>query len=135
LLEQLVLLSDEMIRGRLITKFPGGGLEFGEGPAECIVREFREETGLEVEVLSHFYTTDFFVRSAFDNECQVISIYYTVGVAEKIKKLDLITAVESLEKDPDQKFRWVRLSELVEDDLSLVIDKKVAQMLSVSESV
>ena len=26
-----VLVSDEYIRGTYITKFPGGGLEFGEG--------------------------------------------------------------------------------------------------------
>lgn len=29
---------------------PGGGLEFGESPEECLVREFREETGLGVRV-------------------------------------------------------------------------------------
>jgi len=26
---------------------PGGGLDFGEDPADCVLREFREETGLE----------------------------------------------------------------------------------------
>ena len=30
---------------------PGGGLEFGESSGECFVREFMEETGLEVRVL------------------------------------------------------------------------------------
>ena len=29
---------------------PGGGLEFGESPGECLVRECMEETGLEVRV-------------------------------------------------------------------------------------
>jgi ADP-ribose pyrophosphatase YjhB (NUDIX family) len=29
---------------------PGGGLEFGESPRECLVREFLEETGLDVRV-------------------------------------------------------------------------------------
>jgi hypothetical protein len=27
-----VLIADELIKGRRIIKFPGGGLEFGEGP-------------------------------------------------------------------------------------------------------
>jgi ADP-ribose pyrophosphatase YjhB (NUDIX family) len=30
---------------------PGGGLDLGESYAECCVREVREETGLEVEIL------------------------------------------------------------------------------------
>jgi 8-oxo-dGTP diphosphatase len=29
---------------------PGGGVEFGESPAECLVREFLEETGLTAHV-------------------------------------------------------------------------------------
>ena len=28
---------------------PGGGINFGEAPRECVVREFQEETGLVVE--------------------------------------------------------------------------------------
>ncbi len=29
---------------------PGGGVRFGESPAECVVREFLEETGLRARV-------------------------------------------------------------------------------------
>ena len=29
---------------------PGGGMEFGESATECLIREFREETNLEVQV-------------------------------------------------------------------------------------
>jgi 8-oxo-dGTP diphosphatase len=29
---------------------PGGGVEFGESPEECVAREFEEETGLDVKV-------------------------------------------------------------------------------------
>src|SRR6185295_18579844 len=74
-----VLVSDEYIRGGYYTKFPGGGLEFGEGTLECLVREFQEEINLEVEVVEHIYTTDFFQISAFDNKSQIISIYYLVN--------------------------------------------------------
>ena len=59
-----VLITDEFRMNRLITKFPGGGLEFGEGLIECIQRECIEELGQAVEVINHFYTTDFFITSA-----------------------------------------------------------------------
>ena len=39
-----LLVSDEYIRGMKITKFPGGGLEFGEGTRDCLKREFLEES-------------------------------------------------------------------------------------------
>ena len=34
-----VLLTDEYQQGMKMTKFPGGGLEFGEGPVDCIKRQ------------------------------------------------------------------------------------------------
>jgi 8-oxo-dGTP diphosphatase len=79
-----VLVSDEYIRGMLITKFPGGGLEFGEGTRDCLVREFMEELNLKVEVGNHIYTTDFFQMSAFNPKYQIISIYYEVKALEPI---------------------------------------------------
>jgi ADP-ribose pyrophosphatase YjhB (NUDIX family) len=78
ILNEQLLVSDEHIKGMDITKLPGGGLEFGEGTIDCVVREFKEELNLDIEVIDHFYTTDFFVNSAFSNQHQVISIYYTV---------------------------------------------------------
>jgi ADP-ribose pyrophosphatase YjhB (NUDIX family) len=62
--QEQVLVSDEYIRGNYYTKFPGGGLEFGEGLREGLTREFQEEMQLNIEVLDHLYTTDFFQRSA-----------------------------------------------------------------------
>ena len=58
--KQQVLVSDEYIRGNYYTKFPGGGLEFGEGTRDCLRREFIEEMNLNVEVGEHIYTTDYF---------------------------------------------------------------------------
>src|SRR5215212_5218313 len=80
-----VLVSDEYIRGDYITKFPGGGLEFGEGTRDCLKREFMEEMNLNVQVEQHLYTTDFYQRSAFNPDHQIISIYYSVKPLEEIK--------------------------------------------------
>ncbi len=73
-----VLLCEEKIGARTYIKFPGGGLEFGEGILDCLKREWREETGMTLERLSHYYTTDFFQPSAFNPRQQVLSFYYRV---------------------------------------------------------
>ncbi|MEW6468548.1 MAG: NUDIX domain-containing protein [Bacteroidota bacterium] len=125
-----VLVSDERIRGMEITKFPGGGLEFGEGTIDCIRREFVEETGQEIRAIRHFYTTDFFVESAFNPNSQVISIYYLVEfLAEPVfgvkhKKFDFLRHT-----DDEFVFRWIPLNDLSESDFTFVIDRKVAGML------
>src|ERR1700741_1009505 len=81
-----ILISDEQEYGMQFTKFPGGGLEYGEGLIDGLKREFVEECNVEVEVLSHFYTTDFYIKSAF-NDSQIISVYYMV---KNITPLNLI---------------------------------------------
>ena len=83
--QQQVLVSDEYIRGSYYTKFPGGGLEFGEGTRDCLKREFMEEMNLSVEIGKHIYTTDFFQMSAFTPDHQIIAIYYFAKALEPIK--------------------------------------------------
>jgi 8-oxo-dGTP pyrophosphatase MutT (NUDIX family) len=130
-----ILVSDEFIRGNYFTKFPGGGLEFGEGTRECLKREFEEETGLDVRIGDHIYTTDFFQISAFNNVDQIISIYYHVHAIEPI---DLLTKTAVFDFEPhmvaDPKgtaevFRWIEWPKLTEESVSLPIDKVVVKML------
>jgi ADP-ribose pyrophosphatase YjhB (NUDIX family) len=122
--------SDEYIKRNRITKFPGGGLEFGEGTRDCLAREFQEELQIEINVGEHFYTTDFFVCSSFNTDSQVISIYYLVSTSQA----DAIKVSEEphnyIKKEGAQSFRWLNLNELKETDLSLIIDRKVAEMLT-----
>jgi 8-oxo-dGTP diphosphatase len=79
-----VLVSDEYIRGNFYTKFPGGGLELGEGTRDCLQREFMEEMNLKVSVGEHIYTTDIYQQSAFNNAHQIVSIYYFAKALEQI---------------------------------------------------
>ncbi len=125
-----VLVSDEFIKGKLITKFPGGGLEFGEGTSDCVVREFKEELNLKVEVIRHFYTTDFFVTSAFNTNSQIISIYYLVKALEPMKFKTTHKVFDFEKKEGAQSFRWLKLKEINESNFTFVIDKKIAELLN-----
>lgn len=127
---QNVLISDEFIHGKYITKFPGGGLEFGEGTIDAIKREMMEETNTEVEVLEHFYTTDFFQVSAFNPHAQVISIYYLLKA-----KSNLNISIKQNPFDFDEEkegaisFRYIPLNTISEEQFTFPIDKKVAGLL------
>lgn len=132
-----VLVSDELIRGNYYTKFPGGGLEFGEGTRECLKREFMEEMNLEVEVDEHIYTTDYFQMSAFNPEHQIISVYYFVKALDEIrvplreKSFDFDEAqmkVYEATKETET-FRLIDWSDFSADSVTLPIDKIVAIMV------
>jgi len=125
-----VLVSDEFIKGNNITKFPGGGLEYGEGTKECLMREFKEELNLNIEIVSHFYTTDFFVNSAFSNQSQIISVYYLVKpLGELDFSISTIVFDFNEVKEGAQSMRWIEIDKVSENDFTFIIDKHVADLL------
>lgn len=124
-----LLISDEQEYGMQITKFPGGGLEYGEGLIEGLKREFVEECNAEVEVINHFYTTDFFVKSAF-NDSQIISVYYVVNNLSSLN-LSFKTIPFDFEGEGEilQAFRWIKLTDLKVEDFTFATDQHVAKLL------
>ena len=132
-----VLVSDEYIRGNYYTKFPGGGLEFGEGLRDGLKREFQEEMQLNIAVLDHIYTTDFFQRSAFNSSHQILSVYYRVKALEPIR---VPLRDKPFDFDPTQlaiyertkqteSFRFVERNNFSSESVSLPIDKIVADLI------
>jgi ADP-ribose pyrophosphatase YjhB (NUDIX family) len=135
--QKQVLVADEFIRGNYYTKFPGGGLEFGEGTRDCLKREFKEELNLEVEIQDHIYTTDYFQLSAFNPQHQIISIYYFAKALETItfplrsipfdfdeQQLQIYKATGETEA-----FRFIDWNNFSEASVTLPIDKIVAGMV------
>jgi 8-oxo-dGTP diphosphatase len=125
-----VLLTDEYVLDRKMTKFPGGGLHFGEGPEDCLKREALEEFGQEIEIIGHYYTTGFFQRALFYEDHQLISIYYRIIFPEspKFKISERPFDFPSL-VNGSQSFRWADLSTLREEELSFPIDRFVLGLL------
>lgn len=122
-----VLLSDEQSGGRIFSKFPGGGLELGEGLADALKREFMEECNAEIEVLGHLYTTDFYEQSSF-NDSQILSIYYLVKVLQPLS-LNFKIVPFDFDEGTFQSFRWIALDELKADDVTFKTDKKAIELL------
>ena len=125
-----ILLSDELFKENKIIKFPGGGVEFGEGIIDCLKREAIEEFGQAVEVLEHFYTTDFFQKAMFFDDLQVVNVYYFSKFTNEIKfrisqkKFDFPGTIEE-----NQSFRFVNINDLSENDFTFAIEKKVVSLL------
>lgn len=124
-----VLITDEFRYNKAITKFPGGGLIWGEGTIDCLRREFKEEIGIDIEVIKHFYTTDFFQESAFNQKHQIISIYYLVKNTSPINAKLTNTPFDFEKKDGAQCFRWISTKKISDNDFTFPIDKKVGEML------
>jgi len=135
--QKQVLVSDEFIRGNYYTKFPGGGLEFGEGTRDCLKREFMEEMNLKVEVGEHIYTTDHYQQSAFNPAHQIISIYYFVKALDPIKvplrnkpfDFDEEQLAVYKEKNEIETFRFIDWHSFSADSVTLPLDKIVAVLI------
>jgi 8-oxo-dGTP diphosphatase len=134
--QKQVLVSDEYIRGDYFTKFPGGGLELGEGTRDCLKREFMEEMNLKVEVGNHIYTTDIYQRSAFNTAHQIVAIYYEAHALEPInvrlsttpfdfdeQQLKLYETTRQIES-----FRFINWDDFSANSVTLPLDKIAATL-------
>lgn len=118
--DNYLLFAREIIQGREVVKLPGGGMQFGEGTIDALKREFMEELNVDVEVLQHIYTTDFFVPSAFHSDYQVLAIYYLVRSTEVLPSVDF--------RRNGINFFWQSLSEVHQNILTFETDKKALQI-------
>lgn len=132
-----VLVADEYIRGGFYTKFPGGGLELGEGTRDCLKRELKEELGIEADIGDHLYTTDFYQQSAFNKEHQIISIYYRATALEppkialRQKPFDFdVNQIRIYEQTGEtETFRFIDWEDFSDESVTLPIDKIVARLV------
>lgn len=118
--DKKVLTLFEEYAGEALMKFPGGGLEYGEGVLECLHREFEEELNVKVEIVEHFYTQEDFLVSRFRENEQLLTIYYIVNI---INEEDFIILDPCIEKT-----EWIDIHQ-AHNPFPLPIDKIVFDKL------
>lgn len=124
-----VLLSHEHMLGTFMTKFPGGGLEYGEGTIDCLKREALEEFGQSIEVTGHFYTTDYFQPALYFSDTQLISIYYTAKFTEPHLFHGDRGPLADDAPEGTISFQWLHPSVIDEALLTFPIDRKVMALI------
>lgn len=125
--EYKVLVSHEHNSKIQFTKFPGGGLEAGEGLYDCLKREFSEELNLEIEIENLFHINGDLVLSAFNPNEQLIAVYYKVSSSETIVQFE--KTEEKWGHDYHIRFEWVGLDKLNTEMFHFPVDKQVAAKL------
>ena len=126
-----ILITDEFQLDQRMTKFPGGGLKYGEGTIDCLRREMREECNeQEIKNIRQYYTTDFFQPTLLYKNQQLISIYYFAELKGSPVFRISEKAFDFAEmKNGNQSFRWVKINSLNPDDFSFPIDKFVVRKI------
>lgn len=117
-----VLIAEEFHYNTFMRKFPGGGLDFGEGTVDCLRREIREELNVDAEIGAHLHTTDVFVQSAFNGEHQVVGIYYLVEAPVELLKKHR-DSYELPVVNGEERFRWVAVSDLAKEEFTFPVDQ------------
>lgn len=126
-----ILLSRENIYGEIYTKFPGGGLEFGEGVVDCLKREIMEEAGIRIKDWELYHINEDYLASAFHHSKQVLSIYYRIW-SDEISQIKTVDPEESakLKVHSDQVLYWAPLNSLNDEPIHLPVDQEVVRLLS-----
>ncbi len=90
--------------GRGLWELPGGKLEFGENLKDCIVREFKEETGLDVKVEK---LVSIAPSKTYGKHYIIFS--FLVSLVNSEQKAEL------LEPDTHQKLEWFNIDNIPVD--------------------
>jgi mutator protein MutT len=122
-----VLITDEFRFNHAFTKFPGGGLEFGEGLADGLKREFLEELSLEIEVGELFFVNDFYQESAFNPNHQLLIFYFWVN-CKNWQEISVNREKQILNQDGEMP-RWIALKNISAEEMTFPVDKMVAEKL------
>jgi 8-oxo-dGTP diphosphatase len=127
--EGKILVSNENINGFKMLKLPGGGLEYGEGTRECLIREFMEELNVTVKIEQLLHVTENFIQSAFRKDEQIIAVHYRVSCADTLESMHTVQPTK-LGGDNTHLFEWRTLDQLLLTELTFEMDKQALAKLT-----
>ncbi len=106
--EDKLLVAEEKWFDMYMLKLPGGGLEYGESPQDCLKREFMEECNIALADAELYYIPKKFIPARFYENIQVVPLYYRVSSIEiaKIRSTNKFSSEETM-KNGDINLIWV----------------------------
>lgn len=106
-------LSDDFLPG--YWELPGGGIDYGETPQEALIREIKEECGLEIEIIKPIAANSYFIK-----DVQRIEITFLCRVINP-------AGVKLSHEHSD--YKWLKIAEVntikVTDYIKKIIDSSV----------
>ena len=103
---------------------PGGGVDWGESTAESLIREYKEETNLDIEVESFLFLSE---TIAPDKEKHVINLYFKVKRKDtskedlKLGNEEMLTDLKFFEKE---KIKNIKLYPNIKEQIIKLLNKE-----------
>ena len=119
-----ILLIEHTKNNKKYWLVPGGGVDWGESAAEALIREFKEETGLDIEVEKFLFISE---TIAPDKQKHVINLYFKIKKAENysnIMKLGEEKILTDLRFIPEDEIKNIKLYPNIKEKLIKLLNKE-----------